>query len=81
MSVKPRRFHLDRRVDESGMSGTGRVAEGVELPNGVCVMWWLRPPYSIQMYQSVADLVQVHGHGKKRTTDVVFEERGGGEDR
>ena len=38
---EPKRFYLHRIIDESGMSGVGRVAEGVELPDGTCVIWWL----------------------------------------
>jgi len=67
-----RRFYLDRKVDESGMSGTGKVAEGVVLPNGLAVMWWLVPPNSIQIYSSIFDLEHIHSHGKG-TTKVVFE--------
>ena len=75
--TSPRRFHLHRTVDESGMSGVGRVAEGVELPNGVVVMWWLRPPHSVQQYRSAADLIYVHGHGARATTSLVWEEDAG----
>ena len=51
---KVKRFYLNRIVDESGMSGLGKVSEGVVLPNGVAVMWWLVEPYSVQMYKSIA---------------------------
>ncbi len=33
-----RRFQLNRIVDESGVSGTGVVAQGVEFDNGFCAM-------------------------------------------
>lgn len=69
-----RRWHLERKLDESGMSGTGRVAEGVELPNGVAVMWWLVPPHSVQTYRTLDDLRHIHGHGAKRTTEVVYDD-------
>lgn len=61
-----------RLVDETGMSGTGKVTEGVELPNGVCVMWWLVKPHSIQIYKSMEELIGIHSHGRK-TTEVVYE--------
>lgn len=73
-SMQPvRHFHLERRVDESGMSGTGKVAEGVMLPNGMTIMWWLKPPYSVQQYLSIDDLHFIHRHGGKNTTDIVWE--------
>lgn len=33
-----RRFHLRRDVDAAGVSGIGKVAEGVEFSNGWCAM-------------------------------------------
>ena len=68
-----KRFFLNRLVDESGMSGLGRVAEGVVLPNGVAVMWWLVKPHSVQIYQTIGDLQFIHSHGKG-TTEVIYEE-------
>lgn len=75
---RPRRWHLQRKADESGMSGVGRVAEGVELPNGVAVMWWLVPPYSIQAYRTLDDLRHIHGHGDRKTSEVVYDDEAGG---
>ena len=69
-----RRFHLERRIDESGMSGLGRVAEGIELPNGMVVMWWLVEPHSIQQYRTLDDLRHIHGHGVKQTTEVCYDD-------
>ena len=36
-----RRFRLVREEDESGVSGTGVVAVGVEFPSGAVVFEWL----------------------------------------
>lgn len=69
---KIKHFYLDRVIDESGMSGLGKVAEGVVLPNGVAVMWWLCPPHSVQVYQTIKDLHHIHKHGKKNTTKLVW---------
>lgn len=68
-----RRFYLVREVGETGMSGVGRVAEGVELPNGVAVMWWLVPEYCVSVYKSVKELHAIHKHGKSNTTELVWE--------
>lgn len=65
-------FYLNRIVDESGMSGLGKVSEGVILPNGVAIMWWLVPPHSVQMYKSIKELHFIHKHGKRKTTELVI---------
>ncbi len=62
-----RAFILVRDEDASGQSGTGIVAEGVELASGRVVMEWLPSPHSIGLYESMHDLIGVHGHeGKTR---------------
>jgi hypothetical protein len=71
---KLRHFHLQRVVDETGMSGTGRVAEGVQLPNGVAAMWWLVPEYGVSIYKSVKELHRIHKHGKRDTTRLVWDD-------
>ena len=40
----PALFHLVRDVDETGVSGTGTVARGVEMANGSCLMQWTVSP-------------------------------------
>lgn len=62
-AAQPRRFHLMREQDFTGVSGTGRVAEGVEFSDGVCAMHWIVPPAkSTAFYTSVDDLIKIHGH-------------------
>lgn len=68
-----KKFFLNRISDESGMSGVGRVAEGVILPNGTAVLWWLLPPFNVGIYHSVNDLQHTHGHGEKYTTKIIIE--------
>jgi hypothetical protein len=58
-----RRFVLVRSEDVSGVSGTGEVAEGVALSSGKTVLAWTRVPSSIDIYDSVDDLLAIHGHG------------------
>lgn len=58
-----RRFTLDRAVDVTGVSGTGLVAEGVEFSNGKCVLSWLTGISSVAVYDRMADLEKIHGHG------------------
>lgn len=67
-----RRFKLHRIEDESGVSGTGEVAEGVEFAHGEVVMSWLTNHRSIGVYPHIKELIAIHGHGGK--TRVVWEE-------
>lgn len=59
----PRRFRLVRDVDETGVSGTGRVADGVRFPDGTCVLRWLTATTSTAVYGSIEDVETIHGHG------------------
>lgn len=65
-----RRFHLERAVDVSGISGTGVVAFGVQAPNGTCVLWWDSEYDSIGIYPSIDILLAIHGHSG--STQAVF---------
>ena len=66
-------FHLVRHKDLSGVSGTGIVAEGVQLSNQKCILHWLSKAEAITVYDSMAELEQIHGHDG--ATIVVFDER------
>ena len=64
-AFKSRRFLLVLSEDESGVSGMGVVAEGVQFQSGRVVMEWRVAPYSIGIYGSVEEVIGVHGHGGK----------------
>lgn len=68
-----RLFHLMRLEDESGVSGCGKVAQGVVFDNGKTVLCWLTKYSSVAVYTSIEELEHIHGHGGK--TKVVFEDR------
>lgn len=57
-----RQFILVREKDVTGTSGTGIVAEGVVFEDGQAVLKWLRKPYSLGVYPSLKNLLDVHGH-------------------
>ena len=57
-----RRFVLIRVEDLTGVSGTGEVAEGTVFSSGLAVIHWLREPYAMGVYQSLEDVITVHGH-------------------
>jgi hypothetical protein len=65
-----RRFELHRDVDESGVSGTGKVAEGVEFGRGLAVLHWLTATWSAAFYPSMENVEKIHGHDGK--TRVVW---------
>ena len=72
-----RRFNLVRAVDVSGVSGTGIVAQGVEFKTGKTVInWCSRDIKSVTMYDSIDDVLRIHGHGE--STKIEFLD--GGED-
>ena len=69
MRSKP--FVLYRHVDESGVSGTGNVAEGVIFKNGWVALCWLNePPSGIGVYPDIATVERIHGHDGK--TQIVY---------
>lgn len=57
-----RTFHLLRKHDVSGVSGVGRVAEGIEFHDHQCVLSWFGQHHSIAVYPCIEDLVAIHGH-------------------
>lgn len=67
-----RTFHLDRREDPTGVSGTGKVAEGVEFSDGRCVVRWLTEVASVVFYDRIEDVDAIHGH--HGATGIVFRE-------
>ena len=69
-SSRSRLFVLVRDVDESGVSGTGVVAEGCEFTNGTCTLSWLTAAHSVGVYPNLKELKRIHGHGGK--AKIVF---------
>lgn len=64
----PKPFILLRMDDETGVSGTGTVAWGVEFPDGKAVTRWKGDATSVRqtcVWDNVKHVEQVHGHGGK----------------
>jgi hypothetical protein len=57
-----RRFVLERNVDESGVSGTGHVADGIVFWNGKCALSWRTEHTSVAVYDSINTVEAIHGH-------------------
>lgn len=66
-------FDLLRMHDGTGVSGDGRVAEGVEFENGKVAMCWLSATSSVCVYDSIEHVRAIHGHGG--STEVVFRDQ------
>jgi hypothetical protein len=69
----PRAFRLVRDVDETGISGTGIVAEGVEFTDGVVAIRWMgKWPTSVVFHdRGMESLLAVHGHNGKTRVEYV----------
>lgn len=64
-------FYLNRTEDESGISGTGRIAQGFIFDNGKVALTWLSEHPSVTIYDNIGEVHAIHGHGGK--TEVVME--------
>jgi len=74
--MSARSFLLIRDVDETRISGTGIVAEGIVFSNGKVVLGWLGKlgVPSLGVFDSIEQVEQVHGHGG--ATRVVWQGEG-----
>lgn len=67
-----RTFILLRNRDVSGVSGTGKVAEGVEFSTGRVVVHWIANEHrSTVVWDSIESVMAIHGHDG--ATQVVFQ--------
>lgn len=64
-------FYLNRLVDVSGISGIGKVCEGIMFSDGKCVINWLGEHPSIEVHESIDEVKFIHGH--KGKTEVIWE--------
>ncbi len=59
-------FIFERKEDETGISGTGIVAEGVVFDNGKTVVSWLTKYPTISIYENISDALFLHGQPAKQ---------------
>jgi len=71
-----RKFTIYRGGDESGVSGTGKVIQGVQFANGRCVIQWLCQPdpgdTQIKDWEKFLD-VHIRSHPTNKTV-ITFED-------
>ena len=65
-----RPFALHRDEDETGVSGTGVIAEGCRFSDGWCAMRWVNEPRTTTLFPSLEVVEKIHGHGGK--TRIVW---------
>ena len=73
MQCKMRRFYLVRSVDvdPDKISGTGVIASGVVFEDGRVAMRWMTQHKSTAIYDSIDELLAIHGHGGKTVIKYV----------
>lgn len=61
----PRRFYLHRKVDKTGISGTGVVADGVVWQTGAATLNWRGGGESYNTWpgpDAISEIERIHGH-------------------
>lgn len=71
-----RRFVLIRDEDETGLSGTGLVAFGVQFPDGTAATRWNAPIAQTCVWSRIEDVMLIHGHQGKTRVEWIDDEDG-----
>jgi hypothetical protein len=58
--VQPQAFMMVRGKDETGVSGTGMIAEGCVFSNGKCAVCWASATPCVQVWDSFEAFKAVH---------------------
>ena len=64
-------FYLNRLEDESGISGTGRVAQGFIFDNGKVAVTWLSEHPSVTIYDNIGEVRAIHSHGGATEIEMI----------
>lgn len=67
-----RRFVLNRKVDVTGTSGTGIVAEGVMFSGGKVALTWFSHYGAVNVYDSMEVVRILHGHNG--STEIIWKD-------
>lgn len=70
---EPRMFYIERKLDVTGISGVGRVLDGVVFHTGQVVVCWRSEYSSITTFPTwnAFDAVHLRAHPENRT-QIVF---------
>lgn len=73
MTTQFRRFYLQRTEDVSGVSGTGRICDGVQFPDGHVAIHWTGSTWpTTTAHTCMQSVIDTHGHNG--ATRVVWVE-------
>ena len=67
-----RRFLLERKSDPTGVSGTGRVAEGCVFTDGTTVVRWLSETATTTVHNTIESVETIHCHVGQ--TQILWED-------
>lgn len=59
-TLNPQVFVMIRHSDETGVSGTGPVVDGIIFPSGSCVVEWRGATPCVQVWPSFTAFKRVH---------------------
>jgi len=71
-------FTVCRQADETGISGTGVVIEGVKLATGQAIIHWLSPAPvgAIAIFNSMSDFIDTHIKPHPENKSIITYEDG-----
>lgn len=74
---EPRRFTILREADATGISGTGRVLDGVIFHTGQVVVCWRSAFGSITVFENweAFDAVHLRAHPENRAKIIFLDDR------
>ena len=72
VSVPMRRFYLNRLKDETGISRTGRVLEGVITQSGRVFVEWRPPHKTLGVYDSLEQFCIIHMDCHPSCNEIVW---------
>lgn len=68
-------FNFIRDVDASGVSGTGKVAQGVIFDSGRVALTWLTHLSSVAIYDSIDVVESIHGHEGQTRIEIYYDDK------
>lgn len=67
-----KRFYMNRSKDETGVSGTGRVLEGILTASGKIIVEWKFPYHTIGIYNSLEEFKFIHQKSHPNSSKLVW---------
>ena len=64
-------FRVDRKADESGVSGAGHVIDGVIFDDGTVIIRWRTDMASTAIYKNYAEFYKIHIESHPQNESIV----------